>query len=881
MRKLTGNRLANIVIVCGLCLIPLMYSSMLTWAYEAPIDRINRIPAAVVNLDKPARVTGTSDPRVMRVGAELTDQLLAEGKHGFGWTEVDDPTLARKGLEEGTYQALLVIPSELSTNLAALADPKASPHSTTLHLYTNDGVNYLTGTLAQSVSLSLQKAASAAGAKDYISTLLLSLGPMKSGLDEAASGANQLAGGVDRLDHGSDELAAGADRLAAGSDDAASGARRLTVGVDALASGATRLADGAGELRQGVSAYTAGADRIAEGTATLLDGLTRPQGSSPSFTEGLRALTHQLTASDPQTLSGGIAALAEGAHKADGGVDEAHAGAGRLVDGIARAGAGASALQSGAGELRDGAHTLADALSATDPNSLKGGLAQVRELTEGLKVACSILPLDPVCLGINVKLHERGLCTTQLPGEIDKLIAGLDQAGQGAGDLAAGADRLHNGAGELASALHPGTDPSSPTLADGAALLYQATGASPQGQTSPRTLKDATAAIAAGAERLLSGTREAGDGSARLLQALQGRLIPGVTTLRNGSRELADRGPLLLAGTDRAVAGTRELADGARRAQSGSADLSAGLSRLDAGANALAQGSARLADGTKQAGEGAHTLAQRLREGATKVPDLSRKEITDDARVASQPVEVTPTRLNAVSSNGIGFSSFFMALSLYIGGIGIFFVIPSLDVRRSTYEPFWVSAARSAGTAIVFATAQAAAVVLGLELLLDLNAADLWGLIALCVLSSWTFVAMNQACLAVAGFRGRFLSLVLMCLQLGAAAGTFAIETAPTFLQRCNEVLPMGYTVRGIRALTAGAPLHVMPGLAVMLTWLIGSVWATLWAAKRRVGLKPMPFDPALAFPGSAPDDTASLVEAIGREPAGRGASDTPPSVRA
>ena len=45
------------------------------------------------------------------------------------------------------------------------------------------------------------------------------------------------------------------------------------------------------------------------------------------------------------------------------------------------------------------------------------------------------------------------------------------------------------------------------------------------------------------------------------------------------------------------------------------------------------------------------------------------------------------------------------------------------------------------------------------------------------------------------GAVGKFLSIVLLMLQLTSAAGTFPIETVPRFFQVINPFLPMTYVV--------------------------------------------------------------------------------------
>lgn len=50
MRKLTGSRVANAIIIVALATVPLLYSSLLTWAYEAPIPGLTGFPRPLSTL---------------------------------------------------------------------------------------------------------------------------------------------------------------------------------------------------------------------------------------------------------------------------------------------------------------------------------------------------------------------------------------------------------------------------------------------------------------------------------------------------------------------------------------------------------------------------------------------------------------------------------------------------------------------------------------------------------------------------------------------------------------------------------------------------------------------------------------------------------------
>ena len=284
MRKLTGSRVANAIIIVALATVPLLYSSLLTWAYEAPIPRINRIPAAIVNLDQPASATANGKTQHFDVGEELTDKLTGSNTEdqGFKWQRVDDEQEARDGLESGTYQAVLLIPEGVSENLAGLANPGNGnqPKDSTLHLYTNDGVNYLTGTTATSVSRTLQTVLSEQAADKYINTLLLQMGPLKDGMTQASDGAGKLADGNNKLATGATKLYNGTTTLKGGTSQLATGSTTLTAGIDQILAGSQQLQSGSHTLSQGIASYTTGVDQVAAGTDQLYRGLTQGQNLS-------------------------------------------------------------------------------------------------------------------------------------------------------------------------------------------------------------------------------------------------------------------------------------------------------------------------------------------------------------------------------------------------------------------------------------------------------------------------------------------------------------------------------------------------------------------------------------------------------------------------
>lgn len=722
-KKSRWNTISNVIVIIGILVIPLMYSGLFTWAYEDPMQRVNLLKAAVVNLDQPATATSANGEKTLNLGESLEKELYKDDAPGFDWKKASLPQ-AKSGLEDGTYKALLLIPNNLSSSYAKLADPQAQVpgKKAQLELRTDDSVNYLQGTMATSAALALQAALSHEGAAGYIDQLLLSTGTLKDGFLDAASGAGQLSEGGNRLQDGADTL---------------------VVGLGELADGSVRIRNGSLKLRDGITAYTGG-------VSSLNSGLGQLNGNMPK--------------------------LAAGAKQVDGGVDQIH----QQV----------AAMQPEVRELAKSGNELVDALaplasSGMDVTEMAKFLTQFK----GAVDQCAALPTAPQCPALVKMANAQGLTLQQLSDKI------------------AQAQGLLQGVGKL-SELKPEELKAKLNAAEqGVNELSRQTALTPPAQAGKQkpTLKDGTFALANGLNQTQAGVQ---------------KLAAGASTLDKNSAQL----------------------------RAGAGALSGGLDSLSQGAGKASEGGKQLSGGIGKLTEGASSLEEGLRDGAKQVPTVDRGQAEKVSKAASGVADVKSVRENPVHDNGAGFAPFFMALCLWIGGIAIFLIFPALDLRRRPEESFWRCGFRSMSIGALFGALQAITVVTGLQLFLKLDAQNFGALILIAVLGSIGYVAVNQACVAALGYRGRALSVILLCLQITSTGATFPVETAPKFFQFLSPLVPMTHVARTIRAAIAGGELHLGKALIVLAIWTVISWIVSFIAAARRKGQRPMPYDPALTF---------------------------------
>lgn len=864
---MTGNKIMNIIVLAIIASIPFLYSGLLSSAYQDPVENVSRMKAAVVNLDAPYTATlSTGKEETFALGNELADNLTnpPEGEDvGFTWVTMTEDE-ARTALKDETIRAYMVVPHGFSQTAGKLGTDKAGEaKKVQLSIVTDDGVNYIAGTMARTVAATLQGELGAQAAQQYIDTVLVSMTTIHDGFTDAADGSNKLADGSSELHDGLMTLGEALESAQAGSGDLADGAAQLATGAAALADGTGTMATGSKALADGTASLSGGATALADGTSKL-----------NSAVPGVSAGADQLK-SGASKLAGGAADVATGSGALSDGVNTYTAGADQLASGLSELAAQAPALKKGATSLADGAKTLASgtaslpdsaaslvngvAAASSGAASVSGGALQVSSGLDGLVAQCSAV-VDPSAAEFCANLTALAKVQGQVASGAQAVAAGLGTSGDTAASktlygglnslnasapaLAQGAQSLADGAATLNSSLGSTKDTAADktvlgalnSLNSGAAQLAGQSGALRSGATD---LTSGAGALADGASSLSAGTSELSSKIPALTSAV-GQVNGGAKDLASGADKVNNGAQSLASGSTELNSGATTLSDGAGVLAGGSKDLSDGVSQIQAGADSAVDGSAALQDG---AGE----LADALKAGADQVPTYSDEDQSSIGQVASAIAQVTPVRENAVSNAAGGFSPMFLALSLWIGGIAMFLVMPALDRRHSSKETWWKSATRPMSIGAIVAVVQAVLAVVLVNFLVEIHAENLLGFVAIAVLSSLTFVAVNQACVAVLSYRGRFVSLILLILQITSMGGTFPVETAPKFFQELHSWLPMTWTHYAFRAMIAGEGIPNALGQAAqhLLVWLVAAIVIVFIAAKVRGSRRPLAHDNA------------------------------------
>ena len=177
-------------ILIGTLVLPMLLGALILWSLADRAEHSDRVPTAVVNLDKP--VTQGEGKQPIYAGRLLAGELTSpteQADTSLGW-ELTDSRDAEEGLEDGDYYAVLTIPEDFSKTLSGIqgTDPRrpASPCGATTPPARSSGqISKQVGDIATN---KLGHTITAT----YIEGVLSQTGVLKKQLGEAADGADKL-----------------------------------------------------------------------------------------------------------------------------------------------------------------------------------------------------------------------------------------------------------------------------------------------------------------------------------------------------------------------------------------------------------------------------------------------------------------------------------------------------------------------------------------------------------------------------------------------------------------------------------------------------------------------------------------------------------------
>ena len=361
---------------------------------------------------------------------------------------------------------------------------------------------------------------------------------------------------------------------------------------------------------------------------------------------------------------------------------------------------------------------------------------------------------------------------------VGNYTAGVSQTLAGSNKLVANNNDLNAGATKLANGVN-GLGANIPELTQGITALYNGT----------QQLKNKSAILNSGASQINAGL---------------GQLDGKVPALASGVNQLAAGTSQLSANSGALRSGAGQLASGLGQLNSQVPTLTDGVSQLAAGTSKLSANSGKLDKGATDVHKGNKKLASALKGGADTVTKL--KLGSANASMFASPTKLKEKHYSYVPNYGYALAPYMLSVALFVGCLVFNLVYP---IRRISTEDGsateWFFSKVAIGALVATGNALVETV---LMMVCGLHPDHPVQMIVNAVSFSFTSMFLIMFMAMAFGNPGRFISMILLVIQLGSCGGSFPIEITRGmngFFQAINPYLPMTYSVYGFReALTSG-----------------------------------------------------------------------------
>ena len=250
---------------------------------------------------------------------------------------------------------------------------------------------------------------------------------------------------------------------------------------------------------------------------------------------------------------------------------------------------------------------------------------------------------------------------------------------------------------------------------------------------------------------------------------------------------------------------------------SGASSLDSYMSALVSGTSELYSGTVTLADGVSDLSDGAEELDSGVEELITSLDELNIEENSENI---SSSVTTVEDNYSEVENYGYGFTPYFVSLGLFVGGITSTIVIGARNPDKKKTKKDIIRRVKLYSLVSIMQ-----ALVLNLFLLaLQINIDNALLFVLFTILMSISFMSIIQLFTVTLGDIGKFISIIILILQLTSSGGTFPVETSSAFFQGLNNFMPMTYTVDALRAIIGNGNMSIVYNASLVL---IGIIIAT------------------------------------------------------
>jgi putative membrane protein len=826
--KRTFPTLFSRVALTAVITLPLIYSALYLYAFWDPYNKIRDLPVAFVNQDQGFIKNST----YRNLGNELENELHSNTDLKWSFITIDQ---ADAGLQNKIYYSYILIPANFTRTVMSVDGD--NPQKANVVLKTREATNVISARIVNRAAYEISQKLGHKISEEYFNNIFVDSRTSADDLKKAVDGAQKLANGLSDAQTGSLELKNGLNDAAQGGSDLNKGLKDAYQGGYDVKAGVGQAYDGSADLNTGLKSLSDGAASLSihlntayqgaltvqSGLHTLLDKDHLPKilGGVTQMKGGADQIAALMKGVDPSALTTGLQAFEAKVKLSFGSSSQPG-----LPEQLGGAAAGISAYSSGIKQLStaidDSTGKLKTLIDATDPSD-----PHYAQLMQVYMELCG----------------ENGQLKT-FPAAVDGAHPGLDAIAAGLSSAAAESKTARDGDG---TAANPGMVPALEQMIAGAQGLSAAVSGYQQ--------------VTAGLGGVQSGLQQVIDQGLTPLSNGQDTLVTGLSQLNNGAAQLNTGAQSAYNGSTDLNKGLSELNSGSQKLVDGIWKLSDGSQKLNTGLTDLNSGSDKLLNGLTDANSGSHELYTDLNQGYTQsIEKVSQAKTDKEKPVMANPVEFKEEMIDPVATYGTGFTPYFVPLSLWVGAMAVFLVVPSLsgeEAKKRRFLPLLKEIAQRYLVLSWVGVVQAVVLCSVLIRVLGLQPAHLELFYLFTILLALLSIAIFQMLVYLFGIAGDFIGVILLMLQLTSSGGSYPKETLPPFFVSIAPYLPMTYAVSAFREIISGSQIDVsavfsLYGAAILILILLTALFK--WILSRdaimikqpALGLKKVSFGPAI-----------------------------------
>ncbi|MEG0371381.1 MAG: YhgE/Pip domain-containing protein, partial [Clostridium sp.] len=721
IKSIFKNRIIRVSVI-AIIIVPLLYSLLYLNAFWDPYSRLTNLPVAVVNLDEGTKLDGDK----VNYGKDLVDELRNNTTVGWKFTKDED---ANNGLSGDKYYSKFVIPKDFSEKVIAAKEGK--PEVANLKFVCNEKKNFLSAQINSKIESELRQKIVETVTKNYVTASFDKLYEVKDGLVAASDGSKKMFDGIGTLNEkvpmlmdGTKSLKDGSLKLYNGQTELNSAISQVNKGlfevnskVPDLATGVSMLYNGSAELKSGMDTAKNGSGELSKGSEKLYDTyITRIYPAVGQLKLGANQLNTALGGT-PKGNSKELENPSIALKNASGKISQA---SNNLQDGYKKVKGGVDELISGANAssdvMKSVAKDLQKAIESGDKSDIQLALQKIKLYEEAnADTKSKLASLEKGTQNLNNSFNDYNNSVQGYTSSVIKYSDATLGIASSMTELKAGVSKLSNGLDSLEAGLN---------------------------EKNQGSFGSGLKAVSENMTILDSGIGSLGNGS---------------KSINTGLKELNSNIPMLSSGLSALYLGSGQMLNGSSALLDGQNKLNSGVSELASKVPELASGVGKLYDGSKE-------LSTELSKGADKIKNGLVNSSNDMGEFVSSPVNMEIAPINPVPNYGTGFAPYFISLSLWIGAIMMFFVIPSKTDDDKNISRF----NKVVGKFLSFAfVGVLQALLVGFVVMrLGLKPTNVVMYYGLLVFFSLVFIAIVQCLIFLFGDAGRLLSIVLLILQL-------------------------------------------------------------------------------------------------------------------